>query len=229
MFFMSKVIEGKFKGSKIKGGILGDVYIVVEKDGLFDTKRLYINDETIESYSFIVEYNYESEDILTNGYNNINWQDDLTFYTYNMCFVKILFKDGNESLILINGNQYLRLYSICMYNPDINKYRKVHRISENFDINKENKCPYCEQIFYGNVDYCPECKKLLNKPPRFKLLKRKHKRCIIFIYCVLFVIFLIKPFFGGELAENFLLILPMYFYLKFIFKIIEELIIRKYN
>ncbi len=164
------VIDGRFKGKKI-GENSNCIYIAVSKQGLFDSKRLYLNYETVESYKHINRDEYVSEEFVADTYGrhdkritgkiirNVEYKDT----------VLITFKDGSRSLISIDGNKYSLLKAGCKYNL---RFKEDIVMPGPFDMNRENKCPHCEQVFYGSVLYCPKCGKLLCTPPKFKIIKK---------------------------------------------------------
>lgn len=224
MYTCNMVAEGIFKGKKI-AGLIGDVYIVVKKVGLFDSKRLYLNYETVKDYEMINRTNYVSEHIYGRTYGN-TISGTVTKDVYSEVTVLITFKDGNQSLIVIDGFKYSRLKESCKYNLNFDKYMNSSEITNKFDMKKEVVCPHCDQIVYGNPNYCPRCKKLINKPPKFKLLHRWQKRLIALVYFIIMVAVWDKPFmaatWGVLMLSGIIIFYMIYLIVYLIIKLINE-------
>lgn len=217
------VIDGRFKGKKI-GENSRCIYIVIDKPGLIDSKRLYLNYETVESYRLINRDEYVSEDFVANTYGSGNkWTTGKIIRNVKYSdTVLVIFKDGSRSLILIDGDKYSLLKASCKYNL---RFKEDIVMPGPFNINKENKCPHCEQIFYGSVLYCPKCGKLLCKPPKFKIIKKRHKRIFWVLYFIIMVVLWDKPLleatWGDLLCPSIAIIIMIYAVYRMIKSLVE--------
>lgn len=225
MYLNNRVAEDIFKGKKV-AGIIGDVYIVVKKVGLFDSKRLYLNYETVENYKLINRDEYMSEHIYGTTYGN-GISGTVIRDVYSEDTVLITFKDGNQSLIVMDGFKYSRLKESCRYNLNFNNYMNCNEITNTFDIKKEVVCPHCDQVVYGNPNYCPKCKKLMSKPPKFKLFHKRQKRLIALGYFIIMVVVWDKPFMAATWGELLLSIVFVFYLIHLVAYMIIRLINEK--
>lgn len=234
MYVNCHVLDGMFKGKQI-GGYLDNVYIVLEKVGMFGSKRLYLNNDTVSEYKLVNRT--ESERLKIKGsdrdtiYNSpfgrrvSNASVEKKVTSENT--VLITFKDGNQSLIVIDGSQYAALEKNCKFGINLNRYENNNDVDNVFNINKEFICPHCNQIYYGAAGkYCPSCKRSLSEPPRKKLLTKKQMGIAALIYFVILIIAGNIPFMNGTLAGILISVTVILFiiYLAFILpiKVLKE-------
>lgn len=237
MYILCRVNDGAFNGKKISYSV-GGVYIIVEKINLFDSKRLYLNSSTVESYRLVNQKTYTSERIRGRSRDSIFDPGDRGRRVFNGRVerdveyentVLITYKNGQQSLIVIDGTMYSKLEASCKYNIKFTD-STISRGTPILDIDREYKCPHCEQVFYGSFSNCPECRKSMSEPPKFKLFNRKRKRWAVLIY-ILLVVALWKVPFGLWYWGQFLLfgVLPIGFFIYMIIMIINMLVIRAKN
>lgn len=189
MKFNNIVLEGKYKGKKVKR-FIGDIYINVEKLGLFRYKRLYLNYYTVEKYELINRIKYVTDYISGSSYNiTDNWSRMGGHITRDEKYedtVLITFKDGDKSLIRVDGNKYSQIKEDCKYGLNFDKY--IEKDKGKFSTDKEIICPHCGQIFLGGGVNCPNCMKSLKEQPQNKLY-RKIKKILICVFIFLLLIY----------------------------------------
>lgn len=97
----NQVISGDYKGCFIHSRY--NLANIVTKD----SGNIYLDKSTVEKYEYISNEN--------NGTFNILAAKETMIRSYNIFRVKIIFKDGKESLTEIDGYVYRALIRGCFY------------------------------------------------------------------------------------------------------------------